>query len=917
MKKVVEPPDEEQLALEEARLERELLEKKKRQQEEEAKRKREEERLRIEREEKLRIEREEKARAAELAAAHEAQERANRVANSRSMQVQVQVESSTPKGSSSDRWERSRVPSPPRQPLISPATRTNAYGAQSPSGYYNPRSQPDMSNFSSNQSRLAAMKGPPTHIQGNPVRRPDNFNSNSARHNDGNEDSSQRDNMGPPPYHHQNNEENDANADAPQRRNTQQSRKLYDPKSDAFLDQKDVENSSSRPRQLKRNYEQGDVTQRDVRESKSAPINAVRAEKDEQRKLEAQKNSEARQKERAEREPRTQGVLYCFDENGDIVRVLTNAEKAAKVLREEQRRIEKEKNSQVSKTSVPSTVPPAAVTKTAININGIIEELSDEALAHKASQEGWDVIPPAVTFIEVKSRRTISLEKKDTSAPVANVTPSSRSQPPKDPLEIVSKIGMATQQQDKKSKSSVDSASTVEARVAPTPAIAPQPLKPAWSKSRDTLEMLGVASQPVKESTAPIVDGSAIETISKQKPKREEKKRSNKRDENSAVGAAGEKHDRTRPSFNMNAAKMHLGTTSTVGPTSKSVNAYDQNSTGYPSYAPITALEVSAGSNYDQNVSNMKHFDGNNISSVESSSEKEHLDRLIGSMTWFTEDSNNGGSLDVDFINLRNSVDNMIRDSDSAMIGMPVNNNEILNSESANVIATVHDREGGGYKGGRKSDRPGRGGARSSTKPPRDRGSGRGERFANNRNSSEVENTSNGESDMVVAVAGEDHHLEERGEFGRGGRGKERGRGRNTSGTSSRRREYVEGKSSIEANDATAAGGDTRERPMRSSSSKFSKKETNNNEQSVGPSGNDTLANDTGATSSADNLEAGRGAGGGRGSGRGREGGGARGRSGRFSGRGRGGPSDRGGSGGRFSRGPPRTPLSNEPLNSS
>lgn len=250
---------------------------------------------------------------------------------------------------------------------------------------------------------------------------------------------------------------------------------------------------------------------------------------------------EARAKAKLERPPRTAGVLYRYDESGALERVLTEAEKKEIAEKEEARKVAKENREKQFKLMEKKKFDKFATSKSSASSKeeiipnpGSAEHVSENADAPRVekesenpkdtdtqdvpttSDEGVSASEPhdndasapeldleqleissddarqqSVEFVEVKSKRTISQERKEVKGNTSLiVTPPTPSVPPR----VSDKVSQ------KKSTIEVippteDSSRQVVSNLAPS--------KPAWQAPQATLEVLGVPSPATASESVP------------------------------------------------------------------------------------------------------------------------------------------------------------------------------------------------------------------------------------------------------------------------------------------------------------------------------------------------------------------------------------------------------------------------------
>jgi hypothetical protein len=249
--------------------------------------------------------------------------------------------------------------------------------------------------------------------------------------------------------------------------------------------------------------------------------------------------AEARAKAKLNRPPRTAGVLYRYDENGKLERVLSQAEKNEFAEKEESRRTEKElrekekkKLEKIKAAHVIAAPTPAEIIDTSVEIEQHGVEGEDEVEVPVNPSEEHELDPEyleqleissddarqlSIEFVEVKSKRAITLEKKDVKVkdpvPTSLATTLTTIPPPS---------ATSSRTSEKPSKKS-----TIE--VIP-PEDSPRPvLKPAWQAPHATLEVLGVpvaatASSPADTSPAEESEPNGAGAVSVSKPNRFDKR---------------------------------------------------------------------------------------------------------------------------------------------------------------------------------------------------------------------------------------------------------------------------------------------------------------------------------------------------------------------------------------------------------
>jgi hypothetical protein len=259
---------------------------------------------------------------------------------------------------------------------------------------------------------------------------------------------------------------------------------------------------------------------------------------------------EARAKAKLERPPRTAGVLYRYDENGALERVLTEAERIDFAEKEEARKVakdnreklhskmmEKKKSEKLAAAAAavqnaaagpnPATVSTTTLTvvppslETDVKAETVSVTMTEpQPVATTAQEPEVDTKPndadvdqeyldqleissddarqQSIEFVEVKSKRTISQERKEVKV---KETSSSLSVIPPLPAAVVGTTTApapattrpVTDKPAKKSTMEVIPPTNDSSRPSAT-AAATAPSKPAWQAPQATLEVLGVPS---------------------------------------------------------------------------------------------------------------------------------------------------------------------------------------------------------------------------------------------------------------------------------------------------------------------------------------------------------------------------------------------------------------------------------------
>jgi len=258
------------------------------------------------------------------------------------------------------------------------------------------------------------------------------------------------------------------------------------------------------------------------REKRAAEIRAAALEEQRVKEEKANALREARAKERAERAPRTQGVLYRYAEDGTLERVLTEAEKQEYAARDEARRMEKEyirekhaekeRKKLAAKKQRKEKLTAAALAEAEKKSEQEVVEASSREITmvemlEKMEISSDDILQQTVEFVEVKSRRTISQEKRDSKGGRGSESSTSGpSQQREGKGDKISSRNKARGGKDSQGASQGDSPSSDSPpTVAPAPL--PLPTKPAWQAPKSTLVDLGVLPADTKvEDTAPAED---------------------------------------------------------------------------------------------------------------------------------------------------------------------------------------------------------------------------------------------------------------------------------------------------------------------------------------------------------------------------------------------------------------------------
>ena len=241
---------------------------------------------------------------------------------------------------------------------------------------------------------------------------------------------------------------------------------------------------------------------------------------------------EARAKAKLERPPRTAGVLYRYDENGALERVLTDVEKKELAEKEELRKVAKENREKhlksVEKKKSEKLAAAAAATAAVAVASSSAQAPSNESAAVAAevepkgesqpelvAQKAAEIDPalenPAtdlakyldqleissddarqqsIEFVEVKSKRTISQERKEVKGKETStlfVVP---------PAAVVSTASAVPPREKSLKKSTMEVIPPADDSPRPSTSavVAAAPSKPAWQAPQATLEVLGVPS---------------------------------------------------------------------------------------------------------------------------------------------------------------------------------------------------------------------------------------------------------------------------------------------------------------------------------------------------------------------------------------------------------------------------------------
>ena len=545
---------EEQRALEEARLEREQLEQRKRQ-EAQAKR---------EAEERQRREAEARRVQEEREADRQRMERERHLAAS-DAQAQARRTGAGDTGGESggDRWARQRLepPAPPppsqapqryaQQQGVGPSARgghNQPYGGGS--GTYN-------GGFHDHRQ---------SHLQGRPGGRAYVPNAQSQPQHHHHQQASQhlsqqqhKQPSPPQPPHEQTPYTTDHHDDHPQPTRILQhpagSKMLFDPKSGGMVepvprDRGMSESSASSDKKGAAGGSGGGASGAAWRKDKGSAggeldearrrrAQEVRAAEQEEQRLRDDKATalrEARAKEAAEREPRTQGVLYRYNADGELERVLTDAERAEMTARAEARRVAKEalrekgaeraerERKRVAAKKAKKDDQPALTAEALSALSGedketaAQEELDEyaELLLEQLDINSDDVLQDSIEFVEVKSRRTISQERKESKAvappdPVRNTSPvvTGRTGPDRENRSQSHKVSRSGAR-DSPVVEGGNTASTPPSH-SPSPVPLPLPAVPAWQAPHSTLVVIGAINGSAVEDTgaaAPSAEGT-------------------------------------------------------------------------------------------------------------------------------------------------------------------------------------------------------------------------------------------------------------------------------------------------------------------------------------------------------------------------------------------------------------------------
>jgi hypothetical protein len=520
---------EEQRALEEARLEREQLEQRKRQ-EEQAKRDAEERELRAKEAARMQEERErERARIERERnlAAYDAQQRR---APPPTSYAPLQAGGFSDDG---DRWKRVAPPALPPALAQTPGPRNMAPSPRGGPQGYAPHGQ--------------AMHLHPSQIQNRPGQHPPRPYG-GVPHQQGPAGMSPR--QFQQPYGDHRHDEGAANKQPNPTRilqHTQQHKMLFDPKSGGMVEpgtrDRGMSESSTGSNSDKKDstwrktvpYSAGpsaaesaaaaaaDDARRKERERKMQEMRA--AEQEEQRAKEERQNAmrEARAKEAAEREPRTQGVLYRYSTKGDLERVLTEAEKAEAALREESRRLEKElareRNAEREKKKAALASKRASreekLTAEALQAHSgeaadggtggtaqldMDEYVFDEHLLDHLDINSDDILQESIEFVEVKSRRSIAQDKKEKEVTAPTSGPATATGARISPAAVgrgdVRAPRQAKSRSTRDGKDDSSPETTGAAEIPPSlPSTLPPPAKPAWQTAGSTLVDIGVITE--------------------------------------------------------------------------------------------------------------------------------------------------------------------------------------------------------------------------------------------------------------------------------------------------------------------------------------------------------------------------------------------------------------------------------------
>ena len=588
---------EEQKALERARYEREQLEMRKRQQvEDEENRRREEENRKREEENRKR---EDEARARQEEESEKLRQERQREREREIIERERESRYRDPEGRDEGRWERAAISQ------TRPSPRNEAPGYRQAEEY-----RPRLYSGDGGREKDWERKD-----------RSFSMDSSGSRGSRGSDRERFQSNISNTYPHH-------VQHDAPTRilQPPTQQKKLFDSKSGNFVVQKEKETTNTvapksiwgakaphatgnATRETRDSQDNGQQSRDKQREARVAEMNALALEEQRKRDAKLAANKKARAKERAERQPRTKGVLFRFistDEAeemqqqststgssahevhsvGDkvLARVLSSfeekllADKDAQGHKPRSSHQDKDEARKAKKLHKDQKLAAKKLRQTKAKEEPALLGQDLEALAITDEDMLGEFLQESVEFQEVKSKRTVAQEKKH-GEPEAESSPAPREKKDARPSRIG---GSGSNLSSAASSPAPPSTTTTTTPVQPAATIAP-PAQPAWIGTGDTFKAIGVAvperieekgkkGKQIKDKKtnkieklkkdgrtgSPALPPSAPNSAKKANAKADRDSRKNKRNGAESHGpATGQSKDASN-SFDVTAATRHL-----------------------------------------------------------------------------------------------------------------------------------------------------------------------------------------------------------------------------------------------------------------------------------------------------------------------------------------------------------------------